>query len=291
MLNPSKRILLFSSTIVFLLFCYFSTALAGDYLNSAHGENAASAGVNRSGMEVGTGLGYAVGNCAHCHEQHASIEGSEPAPVGGAKNYTLFYDNFVSQTVGVCLRCHVSVGGDQIGNVTNRDYSYRAGNWTAGTPISDMLTQFSFATGAGPTYFPSSHNLSDISTFVQTQAWGYTANSNPCVACHNPHSPQIGAPETVVQPLQPEDELEPTGATGTPLSAASCAGCHGVQGEGVGAFPALAGMDVTQFIELMNQFKTGATPSPMMGTIAQTLSDSDIRELANYYAALNGETQ
>ena len=112
-----------------------------------------------------------------------------------------------------------------------------------------------------------------------------------CSNCHNPHSPQIGAPETVVQPLQPVAEPEPTGATGTPLSAASCTGCHGAQGEGVGAFPALAGMDVTQFIGLMNQFKTGEKPSPMMATLAQALSDTEIRELANYYAALNGETQ
>ena len=189
MLNLFKRVHLFSSIIILLAICCFSTAFAGDFLNSAHGES--TFGVDRDSLTNPTDFGYSPGNCAHCHEQHASIEGTEPAPVKpGPDNYALFYNNFINQTDGVCLRCHVSAGGDQIGNIINRDYSYRAGNWNAAPAISDMLTQFSFATGAGPTYYPSSHNLNDISTFIQTQAWGYTANSNPCVACHNPHAVQ-----------------------------------------------------------------------------------------------------
>jgi cytochrome c553 len=108
-----------------------------------------------------------------------------------------------------------------------------------------------------------------------------------CINCHNPHSPRIGDPGAVVQPVQAAEEIKPTGTVGTPLSAKSCAACHGALGEGVGVFPPLAGMLVPQFIERMMQFKTGEVPSPMMGAIANGLSDSEIRELAKYYAALH----
>ena len=123
-----------------------------------------------------------------------------------------------------------------------------------------------------------------------------------CITCHNPHSPQIGAREAVVQPLQaseesaatvsePADSSTPLGSVGTPLSAAKCVGCHGAQGEGVGTFPPLAGMPVKQFVELMNQIKTGDKPSPMMEPITKALTDAEIRELANYYAGLTAAAQ
>jgi cytochrome c553 len=123
-----------------------------------------------------------------------------------------------------------------------------------------------------------------------------------CITCHNPHSPTIGIPEEVVEPIPSEEESvtsqaatdrssEPLGTTGTPLLATGCAKCHGTLGEGKGAFPPLAGMDVTQFVTQMNQFKTGARASRMMGKFAEALSDSDIRELANYYAGLGDEAR
>ncbi|HDL98909.1 MAG TPA: hypothetical protein ENH16_04925, partial [Desulfobacteraceae bacterium] len=56
--------------------------MAGPYLNSVHGNN--TIGVNRSTMAA---AGYARGNCAHCHEQHASVNGSTPA--GGPYPFTL----------------------------------------------------------------------------------------------------------------------------------------------------------------------------------------------------------
>jgi predicted CXXCH cytochrome family protein len=112
-----------------------------------------------------------------------------------------------------------------------------------------------------------------------------------CSECHNPHAPGIGAPEAVVEPLQPEPEKPPLGAAGIPRQAAGCKGCHGAQGEGVGQFPPLAGIPVADFVKLMNEFKTGARPSPMMAALAQKLSDDDIRTLANYYASLGGEPE
>jgi predicted CXXCH cytochrome family protein len=120
-----------------------------------------------------------------------------------------------------------------------------------------------------------------------------------CSNCHNPHAPGIGAPAEVVVPTDQVEDLQlpaperppqagPRGETGIPLSASACVSCHGARGEGVGAFPALAGMDVAGFVRAMNRYKSGATPSPMMGAIARGLRDDEIRELANYYAGLAG---
>lgn len=111
-----------------------------------------------------------------------------------------------------------------------------------------------------------------------------------CTSCHNAHSPRIGARADVVAPTAPEATTPPLGATGIPKQAAACSGCHGAEGEGAGSLPALAGMPVEQFVQVMNEFKSGQRPSPMMSALAQSLSDEDIRILANYYASLDGET-
>lgn len=66
-----------------LLFLFSRSACAGDYLNSAHGNS--SYGVERIST---ASLGYSKGNCAHCHEQHASIGGEEPEPARGSRVVT-----------------------------------------------------------------------------------------------------------------------------------------------------------------------------------------------------------
>jgi hypothetical protein len=133
---------------------------------------------------------YAAGNCVHCHEQHASIGGAEPDPTGGPDKYTLFYTKKpgdVGQTDNFCYKCHVDVSSYQSrGYIYNRSYSFRAGGWTDDT-LNDILEAFSF-TSPG-----SSHNLDDIGSFINGK-WNYTADSNPCCACHNPHKAQGDPP-------------------------------------------------------------------------------------------------
>ncbi len=187
-MRRGKNTLLILSVVllVSVVFLYVSTAGAGPYLDSAHGNS--SYGVKRSA--TGFPSDYPRGLCAHCHEQHASIGGSEPAPTGGPDNYLLFNPNNVSQTVNVCFNCHTDTGSYQAGgSVLNRCYSFRAGGWTADT-IDDILEVFSFNSASPPA---TSHNLDDISTFI-TGRWGYTSDSNPCIACHNPHSAQGDPP-------------------------------------------------------------------------------------------------
>lgn len=153
---------------------YPSNTNSGPYLNSAHGS--ASYGVNRTGI---SSTGYSKGHCAHCHEQHASIGGSEPDPTGGPDKYALFYTNYNSQTDSLCLTCHTDIGSFQTGGLVNRSYSYRAGAWTSDI-LNDVKEAFSYISPG------TSHDLDDIKTFI-TGKWNYTSDSNPCNACHNPH--------------------------------------------------------------------------------------------------------
>ena len=147
------------------------------YTTSAHGDT--TIGVKRTATELS---GYSRGNCAHCHEQHGSIEGSEPVPVDGAPSpFALFSDpNPTSQTTNFCFNCHDTVGGVQSGGgILNYNYNVNFG----GGPIVSKSIYEAFNPAVG-----SSHGLSQISTFIQAQ-WPTTfgSQSNPCDGCHNPH--------------------------------------------------------------------------------------------------------
>ncbi|HEX6003626.1 MAG TPA: c-type cytochrome [Burkholderiales bacterium] len=68
--------------------------------------------------------------------------------------------------------------------------------------------------------------------------------------------------------------------------AASCAGCHGANGEGNGTNPPLAGMKDARFVQAIADYKSGKRANPVMKTFASQLSDQDAANLAAYYAAL-----
>jgi predicted CXXCH cytochrome family protein len=171
---------------VIILFSLLPSSVfaANDYTNSTHGD--ATIGVNRTSMS-----GYSIGNCGHCHEQHATIE----AAAGGPYNFALFYDNYVTLNPapdGLCFKCHDGTTDPHDTIINNYSYSFRAGNWPAGNTPNNISDFFNSAV------VQSYHNLDDIVTFIDTNVgasgWGYTADSNPCVACHNPHAAQ-GDPE------------------------------------------------------------------------------------------------
>jgi cytochrome c553 len=68
--------------------------------------------------------------------------------------------------------------------------------------------------------------------------------------------------------------------------AAGCAGCHGANGEGVAPNPALAGKPEAQFVQAIQDYKSGKRANPVMKTFATQLSDQDVANLAAYYASL-----
>lgn len=176
--------------IILMLFA-LSPAWGGTYADSAHGN--ASYGVDR---DITDFPNYAVGNCAHCHEQHASIGGGELIPTGGPDEYLLFDTNFTAQTTNFCCGCHATSGSYQDAvttpsPITNYSYSRAfGGNTAALTYDSDIISAFDH------TISGSSHYLPDIDSQIlgvaglqtaNNTAWSLNDNLNPCDACHNPH--------------------------------------------------------------------------------------------------------
>lgn len=68
--------------------------------------------------------------------------------------------------------------------------------------------------------------------------------------------------------------------------AASCVSCHGDSGNSmVPTFPKLAQQDASYLRKQLHAFKDGSRKNPMMASIAQSLSDKDIADIAAYYNA------
>ncbi len=68
--------------------------------------------------------------------------------------------------------------------------------------------------------------------------------------------------------------------------AASCGGCHGANGQGVAANPALAGESEDKIVQALQDYKSGKRPNAMMKALATPLSDQDMANLGAYYASL-----
>ena len=70
----------------------------------------------------------------------------------------------------------------------------------------------------------------------------------------------------------------------TTTLAASCAACHGPQGNSLGGTPTLAALNKEYFIQRMQGFKNGSISSTVMHHHAKGLKDEEITALANYFA-------
>lgn len=99
-----------------------------------------------------------------------------------------------------------------------------------------------------------------------------------CKTCHNPHAPTV---EELLAEAPVEDAaVEP------PATASKCLKCHGQQGQGRRNNPPIAGLEAAVFIEMMNQYKSGAGESKTMIRYAKSLTGEEIEELARYYESL-----
>jgi hypothetical protein len=196
--NKKNRItcmgaLIFSLVLSFFFYKFAYGYYSAKYTESAHGNSPSGVGVNREGLNTPVNFGYSKGNCAHCHEQHASIGGQEPAPSGDApNNYLLFAEpNVTSQNNNFCFQCHNnSTSSVQVGGVgiTNNTYSKNFGGGT-----QTLKTIYDAFNPTGDT--PSSHNLSDILSHAVKRNIGFSNNNNnACVVCHNPHTAQENYP-------------------------------------------------------------------------------------------------
>ena len=67
--------------------------------------------------------------------------------------------------------------------------------------------------------------------------------------------------------------------------AATCANCHGTNGQARGEMKSLAGRSAPAIVALMGQYKTGSLPATVMHQIAKGYTDEQIALIAGYLAA------
>ena len=65
----------------------------------------------------------------------------------------------------------------------------------------------------------------------------------------------------------------------------TCAGCHGIDGASSGpGIPSIGGLSEAYIVEMMNDYKTGADPSTIMGKIAKGYNADEVKKLAKFFA-------
>jgi sulfide dehydrogenase cytochrome subunit len=68
------------------------------------------------------------------------------------------------------------------------------------------------------------------------------------------------------------------------ILAATCATCHGTNGNSVGGTPILAGMDKSYFTAQMLAFSSGKRPSSVMQRHSKPLTGDEIELLGQYFS-------
>lgn len=75
-------------------------------------------------------------------------------------------------------------------------------------------------------------------------------------------------------------------AHATPAKIAQCVGCHGQGGNSVVPnFPKLAGQHASYTAKQLKDFRDGFRKDATMAAFARGLTDDEIQEIAEYYAA------
>lgn len=69
-----------------------------------------------------------------------------------------------------------------------------------------------------------------------------------------------------------------------------CSSCHRIDGVDNG-IPSITGLDTEFFLETMEFYRNAARPNQAMISVAQSLSDAELRALALYYGSLPKATR
>jgi cytochrome subunit of sulfide dehydrogenase len=67
--------------------------------------------------------------------------------------------------------------------------------------------------------------------------------------------------------------------------AATCANCHGTNGQARGDMKPLAGVPAGKIVAMLADFKSGNQPATIMHQIAKGYTDEQIRLMAGFFAA------
>ena len=68
--------------------------------------------------------------------------------------------------------------------------------------------------------------------------------------------------------------------------AATCANCHGTDGNPRGDMKTLAGQSADKMMALLNDYRNGNQPASIMHQISKGYTDAQLRLITAYYAAL-----
>jgi cytochrome c553 len=66
----------------------------------------------------------------------------------------------------------------------------------------------------------------------------------------------------------------------------ACQTCHGAQATGTGLFPRLAGQHVNYIVKQLHALKSGVRASPIMNSVASSLTDAQMQAVADYVRSL-----
>ena len=87
---------------------------------------------------------------------------------------------------------------------------------------------------------------------------------------------------------KPVSGAQPAAAPAVPKAAEVCASCHGADGIGVAPmYPTLAGQHESYLIRVLHEYQSGYRQSPIMGAIAHSLTNEQIRTVAAYFSHLH----
>lgn len=75
-------------------------------------------------------------------------------------------------------------------------------------------------------------------------------------------------------------------SNGLPPAVAACASCHGAKGEGLAAFPPLAGQGAAYLQAQLTAFATGTRKNAVMEPVAKALKEQDKANVTAYFASL-----
>ena len=80
---------------------------------------------------------------------------------------------------------------------------------------------------------------------------------------------------------------------GPPKSAAACEACHGAGGNKPVSpeTPRLAAQEYDYLVQALTQYRKGSRQNPIMGAMAKSLDDTQIRELSRYFSDQRGLTE
>ena len=190
LLKKYLKSFVYCMVIPFLL--VLSPPASGTYTASSHGDS--TNGVERSSMP-----GYAIGNCAHCHEQHASVGGVEPVPATGTAAGPDIYLGFdVEQDL--CYRCHGNGGDRKVSSPniqTEFAKNYRHGrNGSAGTDYMEV--------------YDGDRHRANEKTDTAFSSGPPDNRHAECMDCHNPHEATAINSDPAFGPTIGATGLDPT---------------------------------------------------------------------------------